>query len=302
MIQKHYSWRVISFFIFLSIFLLSEGELLSQTKIQVITKTISKKIPYAIGKTIKIVGEKAAIDIESWDKDYISVNIYLIAKHPDKKTAEDDIRFIDYKVAVSTELIEISNFFSQKTGYKDIKSNLMAKFEIKVPSPCSLSMVDVYGSVSLKNIKGKIGIDINFAQLNLINIEGDLNVKSHYGDIDAENINAILTLKSEMADLTFRNLLGACLFETNYGNFNITPNEKMTSLKVDANRTTVQLIVNNINAFSFKIETQNGDITISKIIKKQVLKNLFNEQFIQVNDKPLIQVNGKYSSITLKND
>ena len=296
------SWSLKKYFILLSILVLFEGIALSQTKIQVITKTIAKNIPFTVGKTIKIVGEKAAINIQSWDKDYVSANISLIAKHPNKKTAEEDIRFIDYKVAESAELIEISNFFSQKSGYKEITSNLTAKFEIKVPSSCSLSIVDVYGSVSLININGKINIDLNFAQLNMINIGGDLSIKTYYGDIDAESINSTLKLKSEMAEITFRDLLGTCLFETNYGNLSISPNEKLTSLKIDASRTSVQIVVNNFEAYCFKIETQNGDITVPKILKKQVVKSLFKEQFYQNNDKPLIQVNGKYSSITLKNN
>lgn len=296
------SWTLKKYFILLSILVLFEGIALSQTKIQVITKKISKSIPYTAGKIIKIVGEKAAINIQSWDKDYISANISLIAKHPNKKTAEDDVRFIDYKVIESGDLIEISNFFSQKSGYKEITSNLTANFEINVPSTCSLSIIDVYGSVSLKNIKGKINIDLNFAQLNMNNIEGDLAIKTYYGDIDAESIKTTLKLQSEMADLAFRDLLGTCIFETNYGNISITPNEKLTSLKIDASRTTIQIEVNNLDAYCFKIETQNGDITTPTIFKKQIVKNLFKQQFYQNNDKPLIQVNGKYSSITLKNN
>lgn len=296
------SWPFQKPLILLCILMLCEGVVFSQTKIQVITKTITKNLPYKSGKTLKVAGEKAAINIVSWDKDYISANISLIAKHPNKKTAEDDIKYIDYKVTEKTESIEISNFFSQKSGYKDITSNLTAKFEIKVPSSCLLDIVDVYGSVSLKDLKSKINIDLNFAQLNIGNITGDLTIKTYYGDIVADGINTSLKLKSEMADLTFIDLLGDCQFETSYGNLNITPNEKLTNIKIDASRTTVQIGVSDINAFSFKIETQNGDITVPKNIKKQVVKSLFKEQFNQIISKPLIQVNGKYSPITLKNN
>ncbi len=297
-----YNWPSKKYLILLSILVLYGGTALAQTKIQVITKTIAKNIPYTAGKTIKILGEKAAINIQSWDKDYISANISLIAKHPNRKTAEEDIRFIDYKVAESDDLIEISNLFTQKSGYKEITSNLTAKFEIKVPSSCSLSIVDVYGSVSLKDIKGKINIDLNFAQLSINNIEGDLSIKTYYGDIDAESINTTLKLKSEMADITFRDLLGTCLFETNYGNLSIAPNEKLTSLRIDASRTMIQILIGKINAYSYKIETQNADINVPELFKNQVVKNLFRSQFHQISSMPLIQVQGKYSSITLKNN
>ncbi len=302
MSAKFNSWSLMKYYILISILVLFEGIALSQTKIQVITKTIAKNIPYTAGKTIKIVGEKAAINIQSWDKDYISANISLIAKHPNKKTAEDDLKYIDYKVAESADLIEISNFFSQKSGYKEITSNLTARFEINLPRTCSLSIVDVYGSVSLKNIKGKINVDLNFAQLSINNIEGDLSIKTYYGDIEAESINTTLILKSEMADISFRDLLGTCQFETNYGNLSISSNEKLTSLRIDAIRTTVQIEVSDTNAFSFKFETQNGDITVPKYFNKQVIKSLFKEQFNQNNSKPLIQINGKYSPITLKSN
>lgn len=299
---KNNRWQEKKHLILLGILLLSGEVAISQTKIQVITKTISRNIPYIAGKTINIEGEKATINIQSWDKNYISATISLIAKHPSKKTAEEDIRFIDYKVIDSGDVIELSNFFSQKSGYKEITSNLTAKFEISIPNSCPLSIVDVYGLVSLKNIKGKINVDLSFAQLSMSNLEGDLSIKTYYGDIDAENINTTLKLKSEMADLTFLNLLGNSYFETNYGNLSIAPNEKLTGLKIDASRTAIQIEVGDSNAFSLKFEAQNGDITVPRILKKQVVKNLFKEQFYQNNNKPLIQVNGIYSSITLKNN
>lgn len=302
MIQK-YSMKSAGLLLILqSVLMLYGGIASSQTKIQVITKTITKNISYSDNKTIKIVGEKAAINIQSWDKNYISATISLIAKHPNKKIAENEIQFIDYKIVDNIDMVEISNFFPQKSNYKEITSNLTARFDILVPRSCSLNLVDVYGSVALKNIKGKIAIDLSFAQLSMNNSEGEITIKTYYGDIDAENINTTLKIQSEMADLAIRNLSGSCFIECKYGNMVISPNEKLTKLDVSANRTDVQILVDKFNIYSFKIETQSGSINVPELLKNQVVKSLNRSQFVQITNNPLIYVNGKYGTITLKNN
>lgn len=302
MIQRHYRWQIPSLFLLLCFTALSEGKISAQTKIQVVTKTISKNVSYNAEKTLKIVGEKASINIQSWDKNYISASISLTAKHPNKKTAEQDLKFIDYRVVESPDFTELSNFFTQEEGYKEIKSNLTAKFEIKVPSSCALCIVNIYGSISVENIKSSVNIDLKFAQLNMANTAGNIIVNSYYGDIEAENVNSVLKIQSEMADISLLNLAGACTIASTYGNINITPNERLSSLNIDANRTSIQFLIEKFDAYSFKIETQYADINVPKPFSKQVVKNLHLLQFQQINNKALIQVNGKYSSVTLKSN
>ena len=302
MMRKYNGWWFSSVFILLSFILLNGEKVLAQTKIQVITKTISKNIPYKTGKTIKIVGEKATVSIQSWDKNYISATISLIAKHPNKKTAEDDIRFIEYKVFETDNTIEISNFFSQKTGFKEITSNLNARFELFVPESSPLSIVLVYGSASIINAKGSLSLDLSFAQLTMKNIEGETKIKTYYGDIEAEDICSNLNIQSEMADLTLRNLSGSCFIQSKYGNLVLVPTEKLKNLDINSNRSTVTILIEKLDGFSFKFETQNADIKVPEVLKKQVVNNLFSSQFQQNSNKPLVQVKGKYSPITLKNN
>lgn len=302
MIQRDFIRYLISVLLLLSICILSDGIVSAQTKIQVITKSIAKKVSYTPEKSLKINGEKATINIQSWDNDYISVNISLTAKHPSKKTAEDDLKFIDYKVIESRNSIELSNFFTQEAGFKEIQSNLTAKFDIIVPRSCALTITNLYGSISLRNIKNNVNIELNFAQLSMNKVEGNIAIKSYYGDIEADNINSVLKIQSEMADMNFRNLSGTCEMVTVYGNINIVPNERLSSLNINSSRTSIQLLITRFDSFSFLIDTQYADIIVPKLLDKHLVKNMFRSQFQQINEKPRIFVNGKYSTVTLKNN
>lgn len=301
MILKTHIWRLNLFILFIGLILLPIGFAIGQSKIQVVTKVITKTIPYTTGKNIKIVGEKAEISVQSWEKNFISLKLSLIAKHPIRKTAEEDLKFIDYKVADEKNEISITNFFTQKAGYKDINSNLSAKIELFVPAECNLNITNLYGSISLNTVNGKLYIDLSFTQLTMSAIKGLVNIKSHYGDIDAENVEAQLEVKSDMADLSFRNHSGTSNFESNYGQINIQPSNKISTLNINADRTGVDIITDNLNDFDFVIETRFGTIKVPKQLKKSVDSNLSRSVFQQKNGKPLIHINGNYSTITLKN-
>ncbi|HCT29539.1 MAG TPA: hypothetical protein DIW31_02120 [Bacteroidales bacterium] len=302
MTYKTHIWLFNFLVLLIGLVLLPIGFALGQSKIQVVTKTITKTIPYTAGKSIKIVGEKAEISVQSWYKNFVSLKLSLIAKHPNRKTAEEDLKFIDFKVADEKNEISITNFFTQKAGYKDINSNLSAKIELFVPAECNLSITNLYGSISLNTVNGKLYIDLSFTQLTMSTIKGLVNIKSHYGDIDAENVEAQLEVNSDMADISFKNLSGTSNFEGNYGQISIQPSNKISTLNINADRTNVDIITGSLNDFDFDIETRFGTIKAPKELKKSVDSNLTRSKFQQKNGNPLIRINGNYSIINLKNN
>lgn len=302
MTYKTHIWRFNTLILLIGLVFQPTGFALGQSKIQVVTKAITKSIPYTTGKSIKIVGEKAEISVQSWDKNFISIKLSLIAKHPNRKTAEEDLKYIDYKVADEKNEISITNYFSQKSGYKDINSNLSAKIELLVPTECNLNITNLYGSITLNTINGKLYVDLSFTQLTMSAVKGLVNIKSHYGDIDAENVEAQLEVKSDMANIAFRNLSGTSSFEGHYGQISILPSNKISTLNINADRTNVDIITDSLNDFDFDIETRFGTIKVPKQIKKSVDSNLTRSKFQQKNGKPLIRINGNYSIINLKNN
>ena len=60
----------------------------SQETLQVVTKSIDKTFDRS--QNLKIEGEKADIELMVWEGDKIKVNIELVAKHTDRKTALKD--------------------------------------------------------------------------------------------------------------------------------------------------------------------------------------------------------------------
>ena len=66
----------------------------SQETLQVVTKSIDKTFDRS--QNLKIEGEKADIELMVWEGDKIKINIELIAKHPDRKTALKDLEMLKY--------------------------------------------------------------------------------------------------------------------------------------------------------------------------------------------------------------
>src|SRR5687767_6724567 len=100
----------------------------AQSKVQVVTKTIERKLDYRKGIQVRITGEKAVINVKGWDRNYIGLTLKLIGKHPERAIAEQELEHLRYVIERNDDIHDISNFFSVSRTTNPIRANLKAEF------------------------------------------------------------------------------------------------------------------------------------------------------------------------------
>jgi hypothetical protein len=275
-----------------------QANIFSQTKIQVVTRTIQKSFEYKPGYTIDIKGEKANIQIRKSDDKSIKVKIFLISKNPSRNIAESDLKYCNYKIIEVDKLIKILNFFNTESGFKDIGSNLSARIEIEVPSGISIKIKNIYGAIELNNIDCKCNIIADFGLVRFSGISGILNINSNCSDINGINSNTSINITAQNADIEMNNINSPTKIRNQYGKIELT--DAKTETIIDAEMTAITIIAGDLKSYSFELNSLNGDINVPVELKKQIVIKSGNAHFDSSNGNIKIQAETTYNNITLK--
>ena len=274
----------------------------SQTPVQVVTRVIEKELPYADGQRIRLNAQKADITLKGWNRSTISVKLRLVAKHPDKATAEREAGYHQYVLQAENGQIELSNRFVIPQRAGKLQSQLKAIYEVNLPTKSLLTLTNSFGDIRLSDLAGDVNLKFEFGKLYLEDVSGKVLISSSYGDIDGRNMTATLTLKAEKADVTLRDLGGTANLQSRYGKLTLSPASTLDALTVDAARTEISLSVNRLSDFRFDVISTFADIRVPQEVSDQVSKyggkQVFGYQ--PTGRKPEIKIQNSYSPITIQ--
>ena len=271
--------------------------------IQVVTKTINKTIPYKNHDLLKINAEKAEVEINGWDKNYIQLTLKLISKNKKREDAEEDLQYLKYKISNEGNDIVLSNYFQTPDTRTRIKSNLQAKYILNVPKKLNANVNVLYGEVNINNVSGSISSDINFGMLKVNNVTGKLSVKSTYGDITAKDLNVFMTCEADKANINLMGIKGTYAINSSYGTLVVETSQTLKGFKVVSKNTEVKMTLLAFEEYNYNLSTSYADITVpdhysgmidSRITQKKEFVNEFKP------NNPSIQIATTFSNITIQ--
>jgi hypothetical protein len=269
-----------------------------QTKIQVVTRTISKVFDNKQGCILDIKAEKANILVKTSIDGKIKTKLFLIAKNPSKLIAEADLKFLDYQINESSNTISITNFFNEKNGYKEISSNLSARYEIEVPVGIILKIKNLYGETQLLGINAQINVSSGFGQIKISNLSGSINISSNYSDIKGEILHAVTSIDAQNADIALKDINNPLTIKTHYGailleqiNANVTIESEMTEIKIKTNDS---------QNIKYDITGISCDFILPEEWKKKLKKNAANTYFTNQTGNNLLKIKNTYSTINIE--
>lgn len=274
----------------------------SQMPVQVVTRVVEKELPYADGQRVRLTAQKADIMLKGWNRPTISVKLRLVAKHPDKATAEREVAYHQYVLQAEKGQIELSNRFVIPQRAGKLQSQLKAIYEVNLPAKALLTLTNSFGDIQLSDLSGDINLTIEFGKLTLEDVSGKVAISSSYGDINGRNMAAVLMLKAEKADVTLRELGGSATLQSRYGKLTILPAGTLDALKIDAARTEILVSVNRLSDFRFDVISTFADIRVPPEaidqLSKYGSKQVFGNQ--PPGRKPDIRIQNSYSPITIQ--
>jgi Putative adhesin len=245
---------------YLALFIILAHNLVAQTTLQVVTKHIEKT--FSGSQILIIEAEKADIEVVTWDKQEIKIEIDLIAKHPDRKVASSDLETLKYIADKINKEIFVRNYLLIQNEKLKPTSNLKAKYTVRVPEGMKITIQNSFGKVLVKGKVKLLKIKSDFCIIELNDVDGKIELNTHYGEINAKNNNGVSMITSERSDLIINKLSGDCTINSQYGKLTIEAMSNLKTLTIDAKKSDIVLGEISLKNHSFNLTSKYGKMSL----------------------------------------
>ncbi len=265
--------RFINYIAVFSFLVLISFQAQAQTVLGVVSKAVEKEFPFKIGQMVVVEGERAEIKIETWEKNTISVKLTLIAKHPQKATAEKELKSFDFSFEDKGDKLVLRNYYANSTK---ATSELSAVYTVIVPTECPVQMSNYFGKTDVQDLSNSFEIDSKFGPVAMTNLSGIIDVSSRFGDIFGDFLSGKVKIESHRSNITLKHLEGSFDINSKYGIIKIFADNKIIDLNIEAEKSDVYLFNPDPSEFGYDLLAHFGDITVPEDLKIN---------FVEKNDK-----------------
>lgn len=246
-----------------------ESLLAQETTLQVVTKNIEKKINYKDSYTLSIEGEKADVQIETWDRQEVKVLIKLIAKHEQRKVAENDLEMMGYNVELVGKKIHVRNYLKPGAAKAKPESTLKTEYVLVIPENCPVDLRNHFGSANIKDLKQTLDVKSEFCEIQLDNIEGSIGIETRFGDLEGKRLGGSMKIESVRSDITLSQIKGPIDIKAKYGKIKIDANNSLLDLNIVAEKTDIVFMNPSTGTYDFDLTAYYGNITTPEDMKFQ---------------------------------
>ncbi len=270
----------------------------AQDKIQVVTRTVTKTVSLSEVEGLTIKSEKANIVIGKSVNNLVKIRLSLVSKNPSRKIAEEDLKFCDYIMENRGNVLYISNSFQAKNNFREISSNLSARYEVEVPDGFTVNISNIYGDVTISGVKASQTVSLNFGQLYLKNVDGRVQVRSTFSDITGEVLNGPVNIESQNAVIRLRGVNDMLDISGKFGEISLS--DVNASIMVKGEMTKVNVAVKDIGDYTFRLMTQKEKIIAPPELRKNLVQKSGTSTLNFGSGKIMINVSTSYNSINIK--
>ena len=276
---------------------------IGQTMLQVVTKTVTNTFPYKNGVEVSIEGDKAEIQVETWDKNEVRVFTEIVSKNVSKKQAEIDLALMEYSTKQHGDKIYFRNFIAEG---KKPESDLKAIYTITLPADCPVYLKNNFGLTHVSNLTNSLTVNSEFSQISLENLRGKIGVNSRFGDIDGNKIDGLVTMNTRRSDITLHEISGTWNINAQYGilKFFTNPSPELLRLNIEAEKSDVFFFDPDPAQNGYVLTAHYGNISAPNNLKFNYLENsdqlkkaIFQSQIGSSN----ISVKISFGDITIRN-
>jgi hypothetical protein len=235
--------------------------------------------------TIVDIGNKYGdISIETWNKDSVSVEIFVRVSEKSRDKLRKKMDGISFELTQSGHFVVINTLlgdskniiFSELTKIKENvgmgESQVEINMKVKVPDNLELRISNKFGNVYIDDYLGDISIDMANGKLKANNLGGYVNLKISFGD-------------------AFLNTIDSGVLEVYYGKLNLTSARKLkiTSKTSDITITEIEQLSVNSSRDTYHIrmiddfETESSwtDFSISEFKRKSDVRMNYGDISIE---------------------
>ena len=186
----------------------------SQT-LQVATKTIEKSFDKI--EEVRIQAERADIEVVTWNKPEIKLTVELTAKHPDRSTATNDLKTVQFTASQTNNILYINNYVLINKDNAKPQSNLKAHYILQLPATVSLFIIDSFGKIMIRGLTKSTTLKTQFCNIDISDSRGKINTEIHFGELRLTNIDANTNLVTDHTDAWLKQIAGFCKIRAKNG-------------------------------------------------------------------------------------
>lgn len=206
---------------FLFFTLMTGGALPAQTRVAVVSRTLSGQELWKEDMWLEVNGENAKIFIEEHAANTVAWEVLLSARHADRNNAERDLEKLKLLVDVTGKRIIMRNYIELDKGDQQPDAYLEATYRIMVPKNCNININEYFGEISVEGTSGRLIVQNEFAPVKLTNLMGRIDVESDFGDVTASNLSGDISFALSRANLHFSGIAGKIDVEASISEINL---------------------------------------------------------------------------------
>ncbi|MCB0731870.1 MAG: hypothetical protein KDC88_12630 [Ignavibacteriae bacterium] len=231
-----------------------QGNLIKSTILLIIFSFLSfaqgnenlvKTFPASPGENLQINTDPGNIDIETWDKNEVKIEV------------------------VSRKKYEVENLVAEKSGntikfYLEVDDSWNNNITIKVKAPKKFNydLESTGGNINVgSDINGYLKAETEGGNINFANIIGEVNAETNGGNINGENVEANVKLHTNGGNISLGNIKkGKAEVDTYGGNISVGSVSSDLSAKTHGGSISVGDVGGNADVFTY-----GGHISIDKV-------------------------------------
>lgn len=234
----------------------------AQELLEVVTKSIQKSMPFELGSEVKISGEKADVYLSTWDKNRIAVYLDIVASHPDKAQAEEDLKAMTFSIDKNGSTIIIENTVDKNVG--KTKSTLQAKYTIILPERCPVNMNNIFGTAQVRGLSNALVINASYCDLQLTNLNGSINIETVFGDIKGRQISGNVNIKSSFSDFDLAGVGGTWKMNVSQGVVKIDASNSFSDFDITSEQSDIYFVNPPVGLFNYEILAGLTELNLPK--------------------------------------
>ncbi len=135
---------------------------------QEVTKDFHKEYKSGTGTTLEINNRYGHVDIQSWDKDQVVIDVKVTIQLPDRSRAEKLISYVDVQFSEGDKLIAAKTIIDEKfnfSGWGGGSRKFSIDYVIKMPVGNNLNLTNRYGDSDITTLSGLVNLNIQYGNL-----------------------------------------------------------------------------------------------------------------------------------------
>jgi FlaG/FlaF family flagellin (archaellin) len=213
---------------------------LSQTTLQVVTKTAEKTFSTEHIAGLNFQAERADVEVVVWNKSEIKIITELTAKHPDRAIATADLENLKYGIEQVGKTLYCRNYLMVSKGTTKPQANLKVRFVVLMPATCALNVQNSFGKIQIKGLTKEATLNTDFCSTDLTNMAGKITISTHFGELRLTDIDGQITLTTDHSDTWLKQLKGQCNIRAQGGSIEINTDKAALKLNLKTDKTEVR--------------------------------------------------------------